>query len=194
MDIKDIYEKHWILFLFSAVENAARKKKSDDKSPKIVDHLTSKYVKDGEAVTLSCRIIGAKKFDVVWLHNNKEIKPSKDFQYTSEANIYKLIIAEIFPEDSGTYTCEAFNDAGESYSSCTLSVLGKKVKSAIINHRRIRFAFDKILISIPFIFLPAPNEEPKSPAFATFPQSATVSEGESATFTCKTDTAPLKGK
>lgn len=110
---------------FTAVENAAKKKASDDKSPKIVDHLTSKYVKDGEAVTLSCRIIGAKKFDVVWLHNNKEIKPSKDFQYTSEANIYKLVIAEIFPEDSGTYTCEAFNDAGESYSSCTLNVLGK---------------------------------------------------------------------
>ncbi|XP_071641852.1 myosin light chain kinase, smooth muscle-like [Temnothorax longispinosus] len=143
------------------VENAARKDQSDEKSPKIVDHLTSRYVKDGEAVTLNCRIIGAKKFDVVWLHNNKEIKPSKDFQYTSEANIHKLIIAEIFPEDSGTYTCEAINDAGESYSSCTLSVL-------------------------------APNEEPKSPAFATFPQSATVSEGESVTFTCKTDTAPLK--
>ena len=61
---------------------------------------------DGESVTLSCRIIGAIKFDVVWLHNNKEIKPSKDFQYTSEANIHKLIITEIFPEDSGTYTCE----------------------------------------------------------------------------------------
>lgn len=119
------YETYVILCPFTAGENAAGKKTSDDKSPKIVDHLTSKYVKDGEAVTLSCRIIGAKKFDVVWLHNNKEIKPSKDFQYTNEANIYKLVIAEIFPEDSGTYTCEAFNDAGESYSSCTLNVLGK---------------------------------------------------------------------
>lgn len=39
-----------------------------------------------------------------------------------------------------------------------------------------------------------PNEEPKSPVFATFPQSATVSEGESVTFVCKTETAPLKGK
>lgn len=105
--------------------NAAAKKKTDDKPPSIVDHLTSKFVKDGEAVLLSCRIIGAKKFDVIWLHNNKEIKPSKDFQYSNEANIYKLNIAEIFPEDSGTYTCEAFNDAGESFSSCTLNVLGK---------------------------------------------------------------------
>lgn len=74
-------------------------------------------------VTLACRIIGAENFDVVWLHNNKEIKPSKDFQYTKEANIYKLQIAEIFPEDAGTYTCEAFNDAGESYSTCTINVI-----------------------------------------------------------------------
>ena len=96
-----------------------------DKAPQIVDHLNSTAVADGESITLSCRIIGAKKFDVVWLHNNKEIKPSKDFLYTNEANIYKLQIAEIFPEDCGTYTCEAFNDAGESFSSCTLNVLGK---------------------------------------------------------------------
>lgn len=94
-----------------------------DKAPKIVSHIESKFVNDGEAVTLSCRIIGAQTFDVVWLHNNKEIKPSKDFEYTNEANIYKLQIAEIFPEDSGTYTCEAFNDAGESFSTCTLNVI-----------------------------------------------------------------------
>lgn len=106
------------------MQNSAgsKQKSSEDKPPKIVDHLQSAHVKDGESVTLSCRIIGAKKFDVVWLHNNKEIKPSKDFLYTNEANIYKLCIAEIFPEDGGAYTCEAFNDAGESFSSCTLCV------------------------------------------------------------------------
>lgn len=93
-----------------------------DKPPKIVSHLESRFVKDGDAVTLACRIIGADHFDVVWLHNNKEIKPSKDFQYSNEANIYRLQIAEIFPEDGGTYTCEAFNDAGESFSTCTINV------------------------------------------------------------------------
>lgn len=105
----------------------APKTDEKDHAPQIVDHVKSSAVTDGDAVTLSCRIIGANKFDVVWLHNNKEIKPSKDFQYTSEANIHKLIIAEIFPEDCGTYTCEAFNDAGESFSSCTLNVLGKYI-------------------------------------------------------------------
>lgn len=103
--------------------HAKHKLSAADKPPKVVSHLESRFVKDGEAVTLACRIIGAQKFDVVWLHNNKEIKPSKDFQYTNEANIYKLQIAEIFPEDSGTYTCEAFNDAGEGFTTCTINVL-----------------------------------------------------------------------
>lgn len=140
-----------------------KKKGSEDKPPRIVSHLQSGFVKDGEPVTLSCRIIGAEKFDVIWLHNNKEIKPSKDFQYTNEANIYKLQIAEIFPEDSGAYTCEAFNDAGESFSSCTLNVM-------------------------------VPGEQPKSPVFKTFPVSATVSEGESATFEAETEDEPLQIK
>ncbi|KRF85408.1 twitchin isoform X27 [Drosophila virilis] len=103
-------------------QSSKRLPTGSDKPPKIVSHLESRFVKDGDAVTLACRIIGADHFDVVWLHNNKEIKPSKDFQYSNEANIYRLQIAEIFPEDGGTYTCEAFNDAGESFSTCTINV------------------------------------------------------------------------
>ncbi|GAB0086378.1 hypothetical protein DMENIID0001_004290 [Sergentomyia squamirostris] len=104
---------------------------ASDKPPRIVGHVESRFVNDGEAVTLQCRIAGADQCTVVWLHNNKEIKPSKDFKYSNEANIYKLQIAEIFPEDSGTYTCEAFNDAGESFSSCTVNVIvpGEETKT-----------------------------------------------------------------
>lgn len=69
-------------------------------------------------------IVGAEKFDVVWLHNDKEIKPSKDFQYEAAGEVRTLVIAEVFPEDAGTYTCEAFNDSGEAFSSCSLVVIG----------------------------------------------------------------------
>ncbi|XP_037070961.1 twitchin-like isoform X2 [Pollicipes pollicipes] len=95
----------------------------EEEPPRVLEHLRSMVVKDGEAVTLSCRLTGTSKFEVVWLHNDKEIKPSKDFEYDSVGDMYRLKIAEIFPEDSGAYTCEAFNDAGESFSSCTLVVL-----------------------------------------------------------------------
>merc|ERR1712228_587697 len=88
----------------------------------VFKHIQSTLVKDGDPITLSCTIGGADRFDVVWLHNEKEIKPSKDFEYKSVGNVRSLIITEIFPEDSGTYTCEAFNDIGECFSTCTIVV------------------------------------------------------------------------
>ena len=99
--------------------------KAGDIIPKVAEHLKSREVQDGTPVTLSCKIGGATKFDVVWLHNNKEIKPSKDFQYLNENNKYSLKIAEIFPEDGGTYTCEAFNNVGETSSTCSVVVIGE---------------------------------------------------------------------
>merc|ERR1711973_495100 len=92
------------------------------KGPRVVDHVKSKTVTDGDAVTLNAVVSGADKFDVVWLHNEKEIKPSKDFEYKNAGNTYSLVINEIFPEDAGTYTCEAFNDVGECFTSCSLIV------------------------------------------------------------------------
>ncbi|ROT71757.1 projectin [Penaeus vannamei] len=96
-----------------------------DKIPRITEHLKSQEVPDGTPITLNCKIGGATKFDVVWLHNEKEIKPSKDFQYVKEGDNYLLKIAEVFPEDAGTYTCEAFNDVGETFSTCTLVILSE---------------------------------------------------------------------
>ena len=65
---------------------------------------------------------GAEQYDVLWLHNEKEIKPSKDFEYKSSGQTHSLIIQGIFPEDAGSYTCEAFNDVGECFSTCSLVV------------------------------------------------------------------------
>lgn len=113
----------------AASEKADSKSSGKDSSgPRIVDHVSSKMVNDGESVTLQCRVTAASKFDVVWLHNEKEIKPSKDFEYDRVGDVCKLKIAEIFPEDAGTYTCEVFNDVGEAFSTCTLIVIGKEVK------------------------------------------------------------------
>jgi len=95
---------------------------SGPSAPKVVQHVQSSTVKDGEPVTLTCNIGGAERFDVVWLHNEKEIKPSKDFEYKQSGSVYSLVINEIFPEDAGTYTCEAFNDLGECFSTCSLVV------------------------------------------------------------------------
>lgn len=124
-------------------------------APRIFKHTSSAIVKDGDPVKLECQVAGDSKFDVVWLHDEKEIKPSKDFVYkTVGSNTFVLEIPEIFPEDSGTYTCEAFNETGECFSSCTLTVQ-------------------------------VPGEDPIEPEFKTFPTSLSVPKNNSASFSAE---------
>ncbi|CAB4063295.1 unnamed protein product [Lepeophtheirus salmonis] len=94
-------------------------------SPRIAKHIQSLVVKDSDPVRFEATMSapgGSSKFDVVWLHDEKEIKPSKDFVYGNKGNTYTLDITEVFPEDAGTYTCEAFNDVGECFTTCYLVV------------------------------------------------------------------------
>ena len=135
--------------------------------PRIYQHLQSRVAKDGEPVTLECTITGDASFDVVWLHNEKEIKPSKDFNYVTKANQYALEISEVFPEDEGTYTCEAFNDAGECFTTCSM-----------------------------FVEVPGDPQPPVgSPKLKSYPKSLTVNRGDSAAFLAELEAGaadPLK--
>ena len=117
--------------------------------PMIIDHLKCATAEDGEEIELACKIVcPSSSFDVVWIHNGKEIKPSKDFQYHHVDNLYKLKIPELFPEDSGIYTCEAFNDIGETFTTCSLYVTCPRKDSKEFNF-----------------------------AFKTFPKSTSVTRG-----------------
>jgi len=53
--MKSVYNAY---FFILAMQNARSSAQGGDKPPKIVSHVKSDYVKDGEPVTLSCRIIG----------------------------------------------------------------------------------------------------------------------------------------
>lgn len=76
--------------------------------------------------------IAESPFDVIWLHNSKEVKKSNDFNYRQVGDDFILEIAECLPEDSGIYTCEAFNDAGETFSTGTILVKGMYLSLPIL--------------------------------------------------------------
>nr|CAD7456923.1 unnamed protein product [Timema tahoe] len=202
--------------------NIGRKKsKSGDRPPKIVSHLNSDFVKDGEPVTLSCRIIGAEKFDVIWLHNNKEIKPIKKrntgkvltyrklenffFAWYQQARASGIpmdgsILREKYLKIAATIRIDILLASNvwishfKQHHGLVFKKLPKDSASVDTNETHLRFErLSKLLERYQTLEeLKLPNEEPKSPVFKTFPQSATLQEGESVSFNCETEKVPLK--
>lgn len=77
--------------------------------------------------------------EIIWLHNGKEIQETEDFHFEKKGNEYSLYIQEVFPEDTGKYTCEAWNELGETQTQATLTVQGIKFFSTLGNAKRKQF-------------------------------------------------------
>lgn len=80
-------------------------------------------------------MVGNPPPEVVWLHNGKEIQESEDFHFEKKGCQYTLFIQEVFPEDTGTYTCEVWNEAGYARTEASLTVQG--VIPILILHAKI---------------------------------------------------------
>jgi len=70
------------------------------------------------------QLLGAEK--IVWVKNDRLLPPSPYFQYVHDPGleIYKLVIKDSFPEDSGVYVCEAYNQAGGTITFASVTVTG----------------------------------------------------------------------
>uniref|UniRef100_G3TRK3 Myosin light chain kinase n=1 Tax=Loxodonta africana TaxID=9785 RepID=G3TRK3_LOXAF len=77
---------------------------------------------DGSQVTMTVQVSGNPPPEVIWLHNGQEIQESEDFHFEQQGARHSLCIQEVFPEDTGTYTCEAWNSAGEVRTQAVLTV------------------------------------------------------------------------
>ncbi|XP_059543625.1 myosin light chain kinase, smooth muscle isoform X1 [Myotis daubentonii] len=110
-------------------------KKSDGKSeyllptapskpaaPRFLQGLSDLKVMDGSQVTMTVQVSGNPPPEVIWLHDGNEIQESEDFHFEQRGTRHSLCIQEVFPEDTGTYTCEAWNSAGEVRTQAVLTV------------------------------------------------------------------------
>ncbi|CDQ57819.1 unnamed protein product [Oncorhynchus mykiss] len=77
---------------------------------------------DGSQVIMTVEVTGNPHPEIVWLHNGKEIQESEDFHFERKGNQCSLFIQEVFPEDTGKYTCEAWNKVGEVRTEVSLTV------------------------------------------------------------------------
>ncbi|KAM6222742.1 myosin light chain kinase, smooth muscle isoform 6-T6 [Rhynchocyon petersi] len=90
--------------------------------PSFLQGLSDLKVMDGSQVTMTVQVSGKPPPEVIWLHNGKEIQESEDFHFEQQGSRHSLCIQEVFPEDTGTYICEAWNSAGEVRTQAVLTV------------------------------------------------------------------------
>lgn len=91
-------------------------------APRFLQGLSDLRVMDGSQVTMTVQVSGDPPPEVIWLHDGTEIQESEDFHFEQRGSQHSLCIQEVFPEDTGTYTCEAWNSAGEVRTQAVLTV------------------------------------------------------------------------
>uniref|UniRef100_A0A8D1TUI0 Ig-like domain-containing protein n=1 Tax=Sus scrofa TaxID=9823 RepID=A0A8D1TUI0_PIG len=92
--------------------------------PNFVQRLQSMTVRQGSQVRLQVRVTGIPTPVVKFYRDGAEIQSSVDFQISQEGDLYSLLIAEAYPEDSGTYSVNATNSVGRATSTAELLVQG----------------------------------------------------------------------
>ncbi|XP_062908318.1 myosin light chain kinase, smooth muscle-like isoform X1 [Mobula hypostoma] len=103
-------------------EGASLQESKKTFAPIFLRELTDMQVMDGSQVRMTVEVAANPPPEVIWLHNGKEIQESEDFQFEKNGNEYNLFIHEVFPEDTGKYTCEVWNDIGEVQTQAMLTV------------------------------------------------------------------------
>ncbi len=92
--------------------------------PNFIQRLQSVTVRQGSQVRLDVRVTGIPAPVVKFYREGAEIQSSADFQIVQDGDLYSLLIAEAFPEDSGTYSVGASNSSGRTTSTAELLVQG----------------------------------------------------------------------
>ncbi len=77
-----------------------------------------------DTLHVTLHTLGYPKPDIKWKFGSRVLKGC-DFEFDTDGDCYKMTIADVFPEDTGTYTCFASNKVGEARSTCTVLVHGK---------------------------------------------------------------------
>lgn len=85
------------------------------KTPEFVEDLRAVLTEQG-TVSLECKVVGVPTPHLRWFKDSKEIKAGDIFALTANADD---------PTSLGTYTCEAKNCMGVTYSSSKVHVVGR---------------------------------------------------------------------
>jgi len=88
--------------------------------------LSNQSARQGERVTLECAVPAYPAPEKVqWYRNEVEIFTSPDYTISFSLGLCTLVIAEVFPEDAGTYRCMITVNGVPNSTSMYLNVAGQ---------------------------------------------------------------------
>ncbi|XP_041803213.1 myopalladin isoform X1 [Chelmon rostratus] len=133
-------------------------------APVFTKSLQDLLASEGQLVVLECRVKGVPSPRVDWYREGKIIEDSPDFRILQKKprspaeseEICTLVIAEVFPEDSGMFTCTASNKYGTVSSTAALRVKG----NGSSNHMR---PYTSLMLEPSRIQEPSPSAPTVSP-------------------------------
>ena len=100
---------------------------SIDQAPVFTKPLHNIETAEGTNIHLECRLIpvGDSSMRVDWLVNGQPIRTGHRFRPAFDFDYVALDILSVYPEDSGVYTCRAYNKLGEAVTSSSVRVVAK---------------------------------------------------------------------
>lgn len=94
-------------------------------SPRFVQKLKPIQLMDGEAMKLTCKVIGNPIPKILWYHNKQLLAPNKGTIMTQDAaGVCQLYMPEVCIEDAGTISCKAINKIGKSTTKTNVVIEG----------------------------------------------------------------------
>ncbi|NWW79808.1 MYPN protein, partial [Climacteris rufus] len=121
---------HFVMFCNLQAQSPTNYLQGLDGRPIIAAPVFTKMLQDisaseGQLVVFECRVKGAPSPKVEWYREGTLIEDSPDFRILQKSmflEICTLVIAEVFSEDSGSFTCTASNKYGTVSSIARLTV------------------------------------------------------------------------
>lgn len=118
------------------------KMQGEEVKPMFVEPLETQTVKEGEIVSIECRVNENAAADIQWYLGDKQIQPNEHLIMEKlENGVVKLTIENATKEDVGIYRCEAVNKSGKATTAAKLGLSTEGMeevqeKSAVIGFIR----------------------------------------------------------